>query len=242
MKIAKLALAVVMLGLAPAWADEWVRCAVENEYCRTDGTATVRFGAGNRWATQSVRGGTNCTVTAFSDPAPGIRKVCEVLVQVRVPQNREERREDRREDRGDDRYNARTWEKCAGESGYCRVNGTETVKYGAGSQWATRRVNGGIKCSPAGFGVDPAIGIQKSCYIVYQEERRRGNASNEAPSWVKCANEGGTCRFEGRRRVSYGVGTQWAYAIRSGAVGCNTASFGGDPALGREKACYYESN
>lgn len=241
MKIGKLALTLVMLCVAPAWADEWVRCAIEDGYCRVDGTATVRFGSGYQWATQKITGGINCSRAAFGDPAPGVKKACDVLVQVRVPQNREERREDRRDDRNDNNYDVRNWEKCANESGYCKVRGTEIVKYGVGNKWATRRVTGGVGCNPGAFGSDPAVGHVKSCFIVYQDDNRR-SSSNASPSWVKCASDGGTCRMDGRRRVSYGIGKQWLYATRSGSFGCNPGTFGSDPAVGQVKSCYYDSN
>ena len=236
MKIAKLALTLVMLAVAPAWADEWVTCAIEDAYCRVDGTGTVRFGADNRWVTQKIQGGINCSRGAFGDPAPGVRKSCQVFVQRRA-----ERREERRDERRDDRFDARTWVKCANEDGYCKVNGSEIVKYGAGNQWATRKVNGGVRCSPAAFG-DPAVGVHKACYIVYQDDRSRRAEFIDPPTWVRCANEGGTCRFDGKRRVSYGHGNRWAYATGIDRVSCSPASFGKDPAPGVVKSCYYDSN
>lgn len=241
MRIAKLALGFVMLCAAPAWADEWVRCAIEDGYCRVDGTSTVRFGSGNQWSTQRISGGVNCSRGTFGDPAPGVKKACDVLVQARVPQNRADRREDRRDDRNDNRYDARNWEKCADEGRRCRFDGTATVKYGAGSQWATRRLNGGARCSSEAFGGDPAVGVTKSCYIVYDDGGNRGTTNRgDAGGWAKCANESGVCAFNGRRRVSYGADNRWVIGYFIGSVSCQSSAFGSDPAPGVVKSCYYE--
>jgi len=133
------------------------------------------------------------------------------------------------------------WVKCALEEGYCKVNGTAIVKYGAGKQWATRKVTGGVKCSPAAFG-DPAVGVNKACYIVYQNDFDRRNEFIDPPTWVKCSGEGGTCKFNGRRRVSYGAGNKWAYKVAINSISCSPAGFGKDPALGIVKSCFYDAN
>jgi hypothetical protein len=57
--------------------------------------------------------------------------------------------------------------------------------------------------------------------------------------WVKCAKEFTWCAFKGTKRVRYGVGTIWAYKDFTNGVQCeNRNFFAGDPAPGREKACY----
>lgn len=133
------------------------------------------------------------------------------------------------------------WVKCAVEEGYCKVNGTAIVKYGAFKTWSTRRVTGGIKCSPAAFG-DPAVGVNKACYIVYPQNADRRNEFIDPPKWVKCSNEGGTCKFEGRRRVSYGAGNKWAHKVAVGSISCSPGGFGKDPAYGVVKTCFYDAN
>ena len=60
-----------------------------------------------------------------------------------------------------------------------------------------------------------------------------------AEHWVVCAPEGGACRFDGNRRVAYGVGTKWMYRNLEGSVQCNAAAFGGDPAPGKAKRCRF---
>lgn len=136
---------------------------------------------------------------------------------------------------------AEEWVKCALEDGYCKVNGTAIVKYGAGKQWATRKVTGGVKCSYTVFG-DPAVGIHKACYIVYPDQFDRRAKFVDPPTWVKCSGEGGVCKFTGRRRVSYGAGKHWTYKVAINSIACTPAAFGKDPALGVVKSCFYDAN
>ncbi|MEQ1517078.1 MAG: hypothetical protein ABL931_11385 [Usitatibacteraceae bacterium] len=136
---------------------------------------------------------------------------------------------------------AEEWVKCAIEGGYCKVNGSGIVKYGAGKQWATLKVTGGVSCSPAKFG-DPAVGVHKACYIVYQDASSRPAEFRDPPRWVKCAPEGGVCRFDGRRRVTYGVDKRWVRKVAIGSISCSPGGFGSDPALGTVKSCFYDAN
>ncbi|MBL8519076.1 MAG: hypothetical protein JNK75_00260 [Betaproteobacteria bacterium] len=63
----------------------------------------------------------------------------------------------------------------------------------------------------------------------------------DGTTWWKCADEEGLCRFRDKRRVAYGVPGRWQYRIATHSIACNSVSFGGDPAVGVRKACYYES-
>jgi hypothetical protein len=56
-----------------------------------------------------------------------------------------------------------TWTKIASESQSFTVNGTQTVRYGAGSSWITKSVTNGGQCTNAYFGGDPAYGVVKQC-------------------------------------------------------------------------------
>ena len=133
------------------------------------------------------------------------------------------------------------WVKCAIEEGICKVHGTAIVKYGADKRWSTRKVTGSVKCSPAAFG-DPAVGTHKACSIGHPAGNAGRNQFIDPPTWVKCSNEGGVCRFEGRRRVTYGIGKNWAHKIAVNSISCSPAGFGRDPALGVIKSCYYDAN
>ncbi|GEM_PF-5552114 len=59
--------------------------------------------------------------------------------------------------------------------------------------------------------------------------------------YVKCADEGGTCAFEGTGNVVFGAGE--SYKVQTGVAGnieCSTQAFTCDPAHGTPKACYYK--
>ena len=60
-----------------------------------------------------------------------------------------------------------------------------------------------------------------------------------ADRWVSCAKEGGTCRFDGLRRVGFGVGQKWMYRSFENVAACNAAAFGGDPAPNARKTCRF---
>jgi len=57
------------------------------------------------------------------------------------------------------------WTTIATEGQDFTVNGTQTVRYGAGSSWVTRTVTGGGTCSNGRFGTDPLFGTVKHCQV-----------------------------------------------------------------------------
>ncbi len=132
---------------------------------------------------------------------------------------------------------AQQWTKCASQDGYCYVNGSAVVSYGAGQNWAKRNVSGGILCSHNIFG-DPAVGVNKSCYV---ESHASTGMSGNPPKWVACAKDYSDCQFRGTRPVSYGSGNKWLYRVASNGIKCVPESFGRDPAPGVQKTCYYDS-
>lgn len=60
-----------------------------------------------------------------------------------------------------------------------------------------------------------------------------------ADRWVSCATEGGTCRFDGLRRVGYCAGEKCAIRSFENVAACTAAAFGGDPAPKRPKSCRF---
>lgn len=132
---------------------------------------------------------------------------------------------------------AQQWTKCASENGYCWINGSAVVAYGAGQAFAKRNVTGGIQCTHHIFG-DPAVGVNKACYV---ESRASTGMSGNPPKWTSCAVDYNACRFNGTRPVSYGVGNKWRYRVASNGINCVPESFGGDPAPGVQKTCYYDA-
>lgn len=132
---------------------------------------------------------------------------------------------------------AQQWVKCASENGFCDVAGSAVVHYGAGKQWTQRRVSGRVACNNQTFG-DPAVGKAKACYV---EAASGGDRPAVKPEWISCAAEDGVCRFQGTRSVSYGAGKQWRYRIATNSIRCTNAAFGGDPAVGVRKSCYFDA-
>jgi hypothetical protein len=130
------------------------------------------------------------------------------------------------------------WVECAREEGYCAVNGTAIVRYGAGNKWVEKKVKGGVRCSPHFFG-DPAVGVHKKCYVAVS-----GQASSfkNPPKWVACARDDGICSFSGTRRLRYGANDKFLYKTGTDKVRCSPATFGGDPVQGVVKTCYWDSN
>ena len=56
--------------------------------------------------------------------------------------------------------------------------------------------------------------------------------------WTGCADEGGSCSFDGTRQVRYGANGVYAYRTASGSIGCDNGTFG-DPIYGVVKGCSY---
>jgi hypothetical protein len=123
----------------------WTPLASEWGSFTVTGTQTVRYGAGTSWVTTSVTGTGSCTNAFFGrDPAVGMSKSCQLqsaAVAAAAP----------------------TWVKVAVEWGSFTTTGTQSVRYGAGSSWATKSVTGGANCTNAFFGGDPAVGQSKWC-------------------------------------------------------------------------------
>ena len=213
--------ALFMSYLPPLVAGEWVWCAGENELCRFDGRAEVRYGADRRWVSRSARNSIRCNNANFGDPAPNAIKACFVWSESNhsggnVPSD---------------------WSHCGNEGEVCRFNGRAEVHYGAGRRWETRSARNSIFCGNQTFG-DPTPDRVKACYI---SSPNSNNSSSNNPSneggWRRCANENGFCAFNGWQEVRYGTNGRWTLLTRLNGASCSNDIFG-DPAPGRAKACY----
>ncbi len=213
-----LATSFILVGTAPAALAEWVFCAHENEVCRFDGRAEVRYGADRRWASRDARNSIRCTNANFGDPAPGVVKSCFVWVN----------------DQDSSAATPEGWRRCAREGEFCSFRGRATVHYGAAGRFESRSARNGIFCGNQTFG-DPAPGRVKACYIATSDDN-----DDETPTgsgWRRCASEGDFCAFRGWREVRYGVGARWTTLTRNDGTLCSNEVFN-DPAPGRVKACY----
>ena len=125
-------------------ATAWTTIAGEGQTFGVAGTQTVRYGAGSSWISMQVTGSGTCSNAAFgSDPVYGVVKQCQLA--------------------GTDTTTPTTWTRIAAEGAAFNVSGTQTVRFGIGSAWITRTVNGTGSCTNAFFGSDPAYGVVKEC-------------------------------------------------------------------------------
>jgi uncharacterized protein YkwD len=60
---------------------------------------------------------------------------------------------------------ADTWVNVATEGQLFNVSGTQTVRYGIGTQWIVAQLSGTVQCSNSFFKRDPAYGIVKQCEV-----------------------------------------------------------------------------
>jgi len=155
----------------------WSNCASENGFCSFSGTALVRYGANDSWATQTFTDGVYCTNAVFGDPISGVQKSCQfyqtgsssptaTLAPTGSPTPT---------------YPPTptsmptftppptvtptpTRKQCAKENKSCSFSGTKLVRYGAGTTWVYKTFTNGVDCTNAIFG-DPISGVAKTCQI-----------------------------------------------------------------------------
>jgi hypothetical protein len=120
--------------------------------------------------------------------------------------------------------------QCAQEGQRCQFSGPASVHYGNGSIWITQGHTAGVNCSNDVFG-DPAPNRPKSCYV---------ELAVAQPAGVRCANEGGTCRFQGVGTVYYGSGRTWVFQRHTDTVACTNMVFG-DPTPNAAKSCVVQA-
>lgn len=122
-------------------AATWVQVAAEGQAFGVSGTRAVRYGIDSNWVVRTVSGSGDCSNTFFgSDPAYGTVKRCEAEAASEV-----------------------IWTQIANEGEGFTVSGTQTVRFGAASNWISRDVMGPGLCSNGYFGSDPLVGVFKRC-------------------------------------------------------------------------------
>ena len=134
---------------APAGSPDeiqWTACAVENEICRFNGTANVRYGVNDVFVIQAAAYTKSCSNTAFGiDPVPGVVKLCEYSNLTAAPP-----------------VDNSGWIFCADENGFCDFTGQAEVRYGIEPVFFRNNFVDGVNCSNQVFG-DPLYGIVKKC-------------------------------------------------------------------------------
>lgn len=236
-RLAGLAFVATALAALPAHAQsDWSVCGTEGQTCNFNGEVLVRFGSTDgRYAFRVAQGQQPCTVEAFgTDPAPGVRKRCEVSIAWR----KDARYRGWRDADGDRGFNPQgldaqaqsRWRYCASEGGECVVKASSRVRFGANGRYNTLTVADRVVCNVRTFR-DPAPGEPKVCEV-----------EETGPTWVLCANEGATCRVpDAATTVRYGANGRYVERQASGSIACNNAPFG-DPAPGTAKQCEYQGS
>ena len=121
----------------------FTECAAENGTCSVTGAEEVAFGANGVYAYATESASVACTDAVFGDPDYGVAKSCYTGPVTTGP-------------------SGTTY--CGPENGLCSFFGTETVYFGAGSDWTSKSITGGTPCTDAVFG-DPDYGTVKACYV-----------------------------------------------------------------------------
>ena len=206
----------------PPAGPGWQRCAGQDEICRFQGQALVRYGAAGRYAYKVGTHRLICDHYEFGDPAFGQPKQCDFNPDLNA-----------RPGVGDA---GGPWTFCASEGDTCRFSGSARVRYGADQRYQYRDATGSIRCSVDVFG-DPAYGKPKRCEYQLQRPGVGGGISND-PGWEYCASEGGTCRFSGAGEVRYGAKGRFVTRRAVNSMACSVAAFGSDPVFGEPKHCY----
>lgn len=216
-------LALLSVGAAqPVLAQgqgNWQRCAIQDEVCRFNGQATVRYGTDGNYAYKTANNRIICDQQEFGDPALGQPKQCDFSTES-APRPGEP--------------SAGEWVPCATEGQTCRFPGVARVRYGTDNHFAYRNANREIRCSVDVFG-DPAYGKHKTCE--YQSQKYGGSLRPEG-GWEFCASEGGTCNFSGPGEVRYGAKGQFLTRRAINGMPCNVQAFGRDPIYGQAKQCF----
>ena len=121
----------------------FTKCAAENGTCSVTGTEEVAFGANGIYTYATESASVGCTDAVFGDPDYGVAKSCYTGPVTTGP-------------------SGTTY--CGPENSLCSFYGTETVYFGAGSDWTSKTITGGSPCTDAVFG-DPDYGVVKACYV-----------------------------------------------------------------------------
>jgi alpha-L-rhamnosidase len=121
----------------------FTKCAAENGTCSVTGTEEVAFGANGIYTYATESASVACSGTAFGDPDYGVVKSCYTGPVVAGPSGTI---------------------YCSPENSLCSFYGTETVYFGAGSDWTSKTITGGTPCTDTVFG-DPDYGVVKACYV-----------------------------------------------------------------------------
>lgn len=127
----------------------WTKVATEGGSFSVSGSRQVRYGLRTSWIEKTVSGAARCTNQYFgADPLVGVLKECWIAPPISgsVPPP------------------PASWRKIATEGNAFALSSSQPVRYGSGSSWIERTVNGAGACTNAFFGRDPLRGVLKECW------------------------------------------------------------------------------
>src|SRR5205085_2151365 len=90
------------------------------------------------------------------------------------------------------------WVSIASEWQAFTVNGTQTVRFGSGTNWIEKSVTDSGACTNAFFGEDPLFGVVKHCEV------DTSAPASTSDTWTAAATEGGSFSVSGTQTVRYG--------------------------------------
>jgi hypothetical protein len=125
-----------------------------------------------------------------------------------------------------------SWTPIANERQNFTLSGTQTVRFGVGSNWVIKTLKGTQPCTHANFGADPAYGKAKSCQLLITT-----TTTAATTTWTPVANERQNFTLSGTKTVRFGASSSWITKTLTGTQACTHANFGGDPAYGMAKSC-----
>ena len=127
------------------------------------------------------------------------------------------------------------WTWIASEGQNFTASAGQTVRYGSGSNWIPRVVDGPGSCTNAYFGGDPIVGVVKQCEL---SSAASVPVPTPAPTgWSTIATEGQAFSLSGTQTVRYGSGSSWITKSVTSEGACSNAFFGSDPIPGVVKRC-----
>ena len=111
---------------------------------------------------------------------------------------------------GCDANDQTTFTLCAPEGGTCTFTGDRNLAFGANGNYNTLTIINSTACNTATFGPpDPAPNVAKACYIsppIGYVSAKQGHGYGS----VYCADEGGTCSYEGNAYAVVAGGGQFS--------------------------------
>lgn len=120
-----------------------------------------------------------------------------------------------------------SYTKIADQFNYFNFPGIKQVGYGSGDRAVYKVFENGGYCNDDVFGIDPAPGVFKACWIAH--------------TYAKVAEEHESFSVPDGATVRYGKGdSSWVLKTVSGTATCSNEFFGNDPLYGTVKECQME--